>query len=100
VDPLLVLTCDAFVARCLRRLLTSERAAVLLANAGSAPATGLAGVRRVQGGSRESGRRQGRAVQPAVHGDWQAAVQNEFDVAGLRRRYPWVVALLRELSGV
>ena len=89
-DPLLALTANAFIARCLRRLLANERAALLLAN-GTAPATGLAGTHRLQRTARTAARRQGRVVKPV-------ALAGGLDAAALRRRYPWVVALLREIS--
>ncbi|MEO8604045.1 MAG: hypothetical protein ABI629_15825 [bacterium] len=98
VDPFVALTCDAFVARCLRRLIDSERAAASLLLGGTPPAAGRASRRDARRVAPRGARRSARVAQPAGWGDWQAQATRELDVARLRRRYPWIVALLRELA--
>jgi len=100
-DPVLIQAGDPFVVACLRRLLADDRATTVLMNAGAAPAARRAGARclRVQVAPL-SAYRQGRVAQPAVVGDWRAALVADGDGIALRRRYPLIVALLRELANL
>lgn len=98
-DPIALLARDRFVARCLRRLLGSERGAVALLSAGAAPSARRPATRGAR--LRSAGlaaTRQGRVAQPAVLDDWRDAIVAELDGPALRRRYPLVLALLRELT--
>jgi hypothetical protein len=98
-DPIALLARDPFVARCLRRLLAGERGAATLLSAGVSPTARRQATRgmRVRSGG-VAAYRQGRVAQPAALDDWRGEIAAESDDTALRRRYPLVLALLRELT--
>jgi len=90
--------CDAFVARCLRRLLADDRRSAGWLSAVAPPAPPVATLRATQRAARVPARRPARAVSPVLGDEVQRVLNGELDAGLLRRRYPWIVALLRELA--
>ncbi|MDX2168322.1 MAG: hypothetical protein SF182_14710, partial [Deltaproteobacteria bacterium] len=75
------------------------RAAATLLSAGVAPTARRQATRRGRGRSGAlAACRQGRIAQPAVLEGWRGEIAAELDGTLLRRRYPLVLALLRELT--
>ncbi|HEY0302595.1 MAG TPA: hypothetical protein VGC36_14715 [Rhizomicrobium sp.] len=97
-DALDALIRDPFVARCLRKLLAGDRAALTLLSAGVSPVTRRPATRRLRARPGPlNAYRQGRVAQPAVLSDWRNDFRNDRD-GSLLRRYPLVLALLNELT--